>query len=127
MRRRPAAWHVRRRGFRGFPRLLDQDRYGAGYSASDAAIGDYDGDGLNDVAVLISLPPSGLADAVVILRNVSGDVVTGDANGDGTVDFQDLVALLAAWGPCGPVCPEDRDGDGFVSCADILVVLANWA
>ncbi len=107
--------------------LLDQDRYGAGYSASDAAIGDYDGDGLNDVAVVISLPPSGLADAVVILLNVSGDVVTGDANGDGTVDFQDLVALLAAWGPCGPVCPEDLDGDGFVTFADILVVLANWA
>jgi hypothetical protein len=106
--------------------LLDQDRYGAGYSASDAAIGDYDADGRNDVAVVISLPPSGLSNAVVILRGVVPEApIPGDVDGDGDVDFADLLAVLAAWGPCS-ACPEDVDDDGAVGFGDLLMVLANW-
>ncbi len=48
-----------------------------------------------------------------------------DTDGSGSVDFQDLVALLAAWGPCGG-CPEDIDMDGLVGFQDLLVVLAEW-
>lgn len=45
------------------------ERYGAGYSASAASVGDYTGDGQHDIAVLTS-PPIGLfgfGDAIVIL------------------------------------------------------------
>ena len=50
----------------------------------------------------------------------------GDVNGDGFVDFHDLLLLLAAWGPCEE-CPEDIDGDGFVDFDDLLLLLANWS
>jgi len=46
-----------------------------------------------------------------------------DVDGDGTVGFGDLAAVLAAWGPCDG-CPEDVDGDGTVELDDLLAVLA---
>jgi hypothetical protein len=54
---------------------------------------------------------------------------TGDMNGDGTVNVQDLLLLLDAWGPCPEPpadCPADLDGDGEVDVQDLLLVLANW-
>ncbi len=48
-----------------------------------------------------------------------------DLDGSGGVDFQDILAVLGAWGPC-PACPEDLDGDGRVDFADLLVVLGAW-
>lgn len=52
--------------------------------------------------------------------------VAGDVNGDGVVDFDDLLAVLSGWGPCPPSCPGDLDGDGEVGFGDLLEVLANW-
>ena len=52
--------------------------------------------------------------------------VPGDLNGDGDVDFDDLIGLLASWGPCGPPCPEDLDGNGQVEFSDLLTLLGNW-
>ncbi len=48
-----------------------------------------------------------------------------DLNGDGSVGFGDLSALLAAWNtdPCGP---PDFDGDGNVGFGDLSTLLANW-
>ena len=53
----------------------------------------------------------------------------GDADADGNVGFGDILAILAAWGPCPDppaACPADVNNDGEVSFADILDVLANW-
>ena len=50
---------------------------------------------------------------------------SSDIDGDGDVDFGDLLLLLAAWGPCEG-CPEDVNDDGVVDFHDILLVLANW-
>jgi len=52
----------------------------------------------------------------------------GDLDCDGVVDFDDLAALLASWGPCpGSVgCPGDLNGDGVVDGADLGILLANW-
>ncbi|MCZ6835257.1 MAG: hypothetical protein O7G85_05725 [Planctomycetota bacterium] len=50
----------------------------------------------------------------------------GDSNGDGVVDVTDLLALLAAWGPCPIPCPADTDGDQVVDVNDLLTLLANW-
>ncbi len=51
-----------------------------------------------------------------------------DLNDDGSVGIQDLLVLLAAWGPCpaeGP-CPADLDCDGLVAVPDLLALLAGW-
>ena len=50
-----------------------------------------------------------------------------DVDGDGSVGFGDLLAVLAAFGPCdGPPCPEDVDGDGAIGFDDVLAVLSAW-
>ena len=49
----------------------------------------------------------------------------GDTNGSGDVDFDDLIAVLAAWGPC-PDCPEDLNDDDMVDFSDLLLILGNW-
>jgi len=49
----------------------------------------------------------------------------GDVNGDGLIDAVDLLALLAAWGPC-PGCPEDLNDDDAVDVLDLLIVLGEW-
>ncbi|NNF42830.1 MAG: hypothetical protein HKN62_07255 [Phycisphaerales bacterium] len=55
-------------------------------------------------------------------------LLAGDVNRDGVVDFLDLLATLAAWGPCPPTgeCPADVDDDGVVGFLDLLSVLASW-
>jgi hypothetical protein len=49
-----------------------------------------------------------------------------DVNCDGRVDFQDLLQLLAHWGPC-PGCPEDVNDSGEVEFQDLLTLLATWS
>jgi hypothetical protein len=57
--------------------------------------------------------------------------VIGDLTGDGLVDVQDLLALLAVWGrcpaPCPPSCSGDLNGDCQVDTVDLLQMLANWS
>ena len=45
-----------------------------------------------------------------------------DVDGDGTVGFSDLLAVLAAFGTAGG--PADVDGSGVVDFGDLLAVLA---
>jgi hypothetical protein len=53
---------------------------------------------------------------------------SGDVDSNEAVDFSDLLAVLAAFGPCpaGPPCPADIDGNGAVDFSDLLTVLASW-
>ena len=56
--------------------------------------------------------------------------VLGDIDGDGVVDFADLLEILSQWGPCPEppkACPGDLDGDGDVDFQDLLVLLSNWS
>ena len=46
-------------------------------------------------------------------------------SGDGAVSFDDLLEILAAWGPCGG-CQQDLDDDGTVGFVELLTVLAAW-
>ena len=48
-----------------------------------------------------------------------------DVNGDTDVAVADLLAVLAAWGPCA-ACPEDIVDDGEVDTLDLLDLLAAW-
>ncbi len=50
-----------------------------------------------------------------------------DLDGSGDVGILDLLALLAAWGPCQVCVPAcDLDGDCNVGILDLLILLANW-
>lgn len=62
----------------------------------------------------------GILDLTVIVR-CAADV---DANGE--VDINDLLQLLAAWGPCAQPCPPDTNWDGTVDITDLLELLAVW-
>lgn len=53
-------------------------------------------------------------------------VGTADLNGDGRIDFSDLVGVLATWGPCPEACPEDVDRNGQVDPADLMALVARW-
>jgi hypothetical protein len=70
--------------------------------------------------------------ALTFLLSV-GDTINGhcgaDTDGSGAVDFADLLALLAAWGPyapCPPYIAEDIDRDCSVGFGDLLAMLAAW-
>ncbi len=54
----------------------------------------------------------------------------GDADGNGVVDYADVILLLTSWGPCpdGPAaCPADIDGSGGVDGDDVMLVLGGWS
>ncbi|MHC4415523.1 MAG: hypothetical protein ACYS0G_09585 [Planctomycetota bacterium] len=53
------------------------------------------------------------------------DTCPWDLNGDDFVGINDLLILLANWGP-NPGHPADFNGDGFVGINDLLALLANW-
>ena len=60
-----------------------------------------------------------------------GGGVPGDVNGNGTVNIQDLLAVVAAWGSCPPTgsCPADiapPGGDDVINITDLLMVVSNW-
>jgi hypothetical protein len=47
-----------------------------------------------------------------------------DIDGNGSVDFVDLLSVLSKWGTLGG--PEDLDGSGVVDFGDLLLVLSGW-
>jgi hypothetical protein len=53
------------------------------------------------------------------------DTCPWDLNGDDFVGINDLLVLLANWGP-NPGHPADFNGDDFVGINDLLALLANW-
>jgi len=52
--------------------LRPHQRYGIGNTPQLGTIADFDGDGRMDIAAAIGLPPSGLHNSIVLLRNVGG-------------------------------------------------------
>ena len=47
-----------------------------------------------------------------------------DINADGTVNVNDLLAVITSWGAC--VCMEDINGDALVNVEDLLLVIQDW-
>jgi len=66
----------------------------------------------------------------IYAQNVHADgtlgLRAGDVNGDGAVDVDDLLLLLADWGCNGAGCIGDLNGDGETNTADLLLLLADW-
>ena len=58
----------------------------------------------------------------------------GDVTEDNVVGVPDLLAVINAWGACGPPCAADVSptpvcgmGDGTVGVPDLLLVINRWA
>ena len=51
-------------------------------------------------------------------------VTPGDVDGDGDVDLNDLLAMLAAWGSNDPAA--DLNGDGVVNVDDLMILLGEF-
>jgi hypothetical protein len=93
-----------------------------GYSTSAWATGTLpSGEGI--VAGTVGYYGGTPADA--LLRRFGRPGGPADLDCDGIVGFQDLINLLASWGPCSG-CPADMDGDGAVGFADLLAMLVSW-
>ena len=54
------------------------------------------------------------------------DVCTGDVNGDGFVNIQDLLGVIDQWGSCDDECSADFNVDGTVDVLDLLAVIDGW-
>ena len=78
-----------------------------------------------------AMPPTetwcGTAHLATVLSNVGtqSSIAAADVNQDGTVNTQDLLAILAAWGTTGPSA-ADVTGDGRVDRCDLVVFQAEW-
>ncbi len=63
--------------------------------------------------------------------NCPADIAPNNGVGDGNVNVSDLLAVIAAWGPC-PMptdCPADiapLGGDDVVNVSDLLAVIGAW-
>jgi hypothetical protein len=82
-----------------------------------------------DGAVTIGLFKPGAPTEVTAAASVPGPPAPppcpADANGDGTVDVQDLTGVILAWG-CTTCPAEDVNDDGVVDVTDIIDVTLAW-
>jgi len=62
---------------------------------------------------------------VMQFASTGGAPCPEDVDGSGDVGFDDVLALLSAWGPCSG-CVEDLDGSGEVGFDDLLQTLSAW-
>ncbi len=92
------------------------------------AIADFNADGLKDLVTAnqFAKPPS----LGVLLSEIPTPLL-GDVNGDGTVDVDDLIAVILAWGQCPTPpatggCPADVNHSGTVDVDDLIMVILNW-
>jgi hypothetical protein len=73
-------------------------------------------------------PPSRLTDAagnpIEPLQLLDQVACSGDVNRDGTVDVDDLVAVILAWGTID--CSADANDDGSVNVDDLIAVIIAW-
>ena len=53
-------------------------------------------------------------------------VCSADLDDNGSVDIDDLLAFISAWGPCTSACPADFDGNGEVAIDDLLILISAW-
>mgnify|MGYP006292927061 CR=1 FL=1 len=57
---------------------------------------------------------------------VQDEAVSADLTGDGNVDVDDLLILLAVWGNYDAMPAADLTGDSAISVQDLLAMLSQW-
>jgi hypothetical protein len=121
--------------------LRPHERYGVDYQPAHSVIADFNGDGAADVATSISLPPSGIDDAVVVLEAIAPGVplaldISGACPGrltiaargatpNGRVHFLRATGSGNAVWPAGPCAGTQLGLDGSVKRLRTLTADAN--
>ena len=72
-----------------------------------------------------NMAPEIQTEAVVFLEESLDSSCPADVDGDDSIGFADVLAVLADWG-CDSCPASDVDGDGLVGFSDVLGVIANW-
>ena len=103
----------------GSSAVVEKDIHGY---AGASHVGFFTTDGTDLLSVEIEQIP-GTGFAVGEMR-IAPRSCPGDITGDGFVDVQDLLKILAEWGQHAG--PADLTGDGVVNVEDLLAVLAAW-
>lgn len=102
---------------------------GAGFGFDLNGLGDVNGDGASDHVITAAADLGGRGRAYVIAGEIAPPAA-GDLGGDGRASFDDVVQLLAGWGPCAgwpASCPTDLDCSGETGFSDLLLILTNWS
>lgn len=123
------------------PELVDCNANGVhdAYDIRDGTAGDCDESGVPDVCEYPNpnedCNDNGTPDLCDIRTGASADVnantvpdeceCEGDVDGDGTVNIDDVIAVIVAWGDLGPN-PADLNGNGIVDGSDFALVLSAY-
>jgi hypothetical protein len=78
---------------------------------------------------IMLVPAPGAGSGTLAYDNLllEGDAaVPGDVNGDGVVDFHDLLILAQNYGGTGTVADGDLNRDGRIDFADLLILAQNY-
>ncbi|MFK7959377.1 MAG: hypothetical protein AB8G96_02540 [Phycisphaerales bacterium] len=77
------------------------------------------------IVELVDADGASLGQALLVAEPVADPPgIVGDLDGDGDVDFSDLLGVLSTWGTDDPVA--DLSGNGTVDFADLLLLLSEW-
>lgn len=104
--------------------FIDADDADAFFLLFEGPLNDCDGNAQPDLLDILE-DPGADGDGSGILDICES---AGDLNGDGVTGVEDLLLLLANWGPCPPEgpCTGDLDSDGSVDIIDLLALLSSW-
>lgn len=116
-----ATWRARRLSPQSFNASDD------GLDRNQQFLGDYLGMAVAGDAAFPVYLDTAAGDPDIITHRIELPI-PGDTGGDGSVGFDDILAVLAAWGPCPPPgpCAADVDGDGSIGLDDLLFVLVRF-
>jgi hypothetical protein len=123
------------------PELVDCDGNGVhdAFDLRDGTFSDCDENGIPDrcdaASALEDCNANGISDYCDISTGASVDQnrnnvpdeceCEGDVDGDGTVNVDDVVAVILAWGDVGPN-PADLNGDFVVDAGDLTLILTYY-
>jgi hypothetical protein len=104
------------------------DAFSSGIEPILVNSGDFDQDGLHDLVSITDLNPlvGQNSPAVTVNFNRTAVVVVcpSDIDGSGTVDVDDLLLVIGAWGTAST--DEDIDDNGTVNVDDLLILISAW-
>jgi hypothetical protein len=94
----------------------------ASYDTFGGPVSGFDGAwGVNPFLGTQRVVVSDLSNGLFIINTCPADL-----DGGGTVDVDDLIAIIAGWGCSGDACEADVNDDGVVDVDDLIIVLLKW-